>query len=249
MSISATTDFLGIPKDLGGALQGGPPSGVSSSPYWGGPSAPSPPTVGTSPGGSVAPSGVSNFASMLDELLADPFGRKYQTSERLSTQTFNADEAEKARAFNDYLSSTAYQRAVADMRAAGVNPGMIYSQGGQGASSPSSPAASSPGGHGAVAPLTAMGQFASAITSLMGIHAANNRNMLTNSVKHSLGDRNLNIKGAALSQADAHFNDSYNLAVKVYGRDFARHFIHLSKDQQQYFMRIFRNVWEKNRNE
>ena len=71
----------------------------------------------------------------------------YNQIERNAAMNYNSTEALKDREFQERMSSTAYQRAVEDMKKAGINPILAYAQGG----------ASTPGGSGATITGASMG--------------------------------------------------------------------------------------------
>lgn len=66
---------------------------------------------------------------------------------QVEANQFSADEAQKNREFQQQMSDTAYQREVADMQAAGLNPQLMYRGSASGASTPSgaSPTSVDPG--------------------------------------------------------------------------------------------------------
>lgn len=67
-------------------------------------------------------------------------GRDWAAGQQREAEAFNSAEAQKNRDFQENMSNTAYQRAMASMRAAGLNP--ILAAGGPGASTPSGSSAS-----------------------------------------------------------------------------------------------------------
>lgn len=76
---------------------------------------------------------------------------------------FNALEAQKQRDWEQYLSNTSFSRAKSDLLNAGLNPYMLYGQGGA-----SSPVGSTAHSANAVGSNSSGSQFSSLLTSLLG---------------------------------------------------------------------------------
>lgn len=83
-----------------------------------------------------------------------------------AAMAYNSAEAAKNRAWQEQMSNTAYQRAVADMRKAGINPILAYQQGG----------ASTPGGGQGTISGASMGLSSSSAASASALGVSQNHN-------------------------------------------------------------------------
>ncbi|QCQ84699.1 DNA pilot protein [Blackfly microvirus SF02] len=57
-------------------------------------------------------------------------GRDFSSSQQLQAEDYNSQQAQIQRDYQTQMSNSAYQRATADMKAAGINPMVAYQQGG-----------------------------------------------------------------------------------------------------------------------
>lgn len=75
--------------------------------------------------------------------------RDFQTSSAREAMRFEADQAQLNRDWQEHMSNTAYQRAVQDLQAAGLNPALAYQQGGAATTSGATAAGHAAGGSSA----------------------------------------------------------------------------------------------------
>lgn len=88
--------------------------------------------------------------------------REFNAQQAELNRSFQSREAQKQRDWEQMMSDTAYRRAFNDMQAAGINPAMVFSNGGNAASTPTGASASGSQAHSSAG---GSGNFASIINS------------------------------------------------------------------------------------
>lgn len=129
--------------------------------------------------------------------------RDWQADQTAKANAFNANEAQKSRDWQSYMSNTAHQREVADLRAAGLNP-VLSAMGGNGASVTSGATASAVGaGSGATGSTdtSANGAIASILGNVLNNIFSLQMQQNTAKVQEAIADKN-----AAVSQIVANIS-------------------------------------------
>lgn len=125
---------------------------------------------------------LSSMGQLHDESMA------YNSAEAALNRQFQHNESALQRNWYEEMSNTAYQRAMADMKKAGLNPILAYSQGGAatsatGISAGSAASINSPGGDTLTSVLSAIADLFSAATG----SALNIGKLKTKSTKNRIG--------------------------------------------------------------
>ena len=109
--------------------------------------------------------------SMQFEASQAALNRDFQQASAREAMAFEADQAQINREWQENMSNTAYQRAVKDLKAAGLNPALAYQQGGAATTSGATASGATASGSSASG-AKASGSKADVSTALVDIYKA-----------------------------------------------------------------------------
>lgn len=133
-------------------------------------------------------------------------GSRLTGAER-EANAFSAQQAQLARDYETQMSNTSYQRGVADMQAAGVNPALMYGQGAAGASTPSSPSPSSVNPADSEGPMGILNLIMSLKTWQQDIkHKSLENDLLESEIKNK--DKDTEVKSNTINQIQQNIEES-----------------------------------------
>ena len=117
----------------------------------------------------------TGLANTATNIWSQKDSQAFNSEEALKAREFNSAEAQKQRDWEEQMSNTAYQRARADMEAAGLNPASIGMTGS--ASTPSGSAASASPASGSSSRIGSLPDFSNLFSTAAALAMAKDKNV------------------------------------------------------------------------